>query len=647
MLSLRKGGKVSYEGVTYEILKQKDFDTVIGINTETKETTELPIAGLSMPVDVPAHAKLPLEAQNDKHREEANGKLKIIEPLLQSGRTRKQVGERAAEYGVSISTIYNWINRYEQTYSLSSLVPAYLLKGGKGKSRLKEKTESIIRQVIEGRYLTKQKLAVTAVYDEIRMLCRESGETFPSINTVRNRIREIAPSDVIKGRRGRSEFLSGYSAVKDSFDAKFPLEIVQIDHTPLDIMVVDDAMRKPIGRPYLTVATDIFSRMIYGFYLTLQAPSYFSVGQTVYLGIMPKKTYLQSMGIEGTWNIFGLPKSMTIHMDNAAEFRGYALKRFCEEYNIGVDFRPRGAPYYGGHIERLVKTINMKIHTLPGTTFSNPKEKGDYDSEGKAVFTMKELERWIAEFIVNSYHKTIHSSLGTTPEKKYETGVFGDADTPGTGLPDIMDREEAERIRISLLPFEERTVQKDGISFEGIKYFHDLLRKYIRIEGKGGVRKSFTIRYDPRDLSKIYFYEPDLKMYFPIPYRNMGFPSISLWNVREAKKRLRNAGLRDFDETAIFQSFKKLRQIEAESYEKTKSARRKLSSDNHHREKINFEIKNRLSLTPAYKKTDENPETPAAGSGNAAKTEQESSGTTRNMEYKKEIKAFEIDEYDD
>ncbi|ELP2628267.1 hypothetical protein R1U59_005542, partial [Klebsiella pneumoniae] len=36
-----------------------------------------------------------------------------------------------------------------------------------------------------------------------------------------------------------------------------PLEQVQIDHTVIDLIVVDDRDRQPIGRPYLTLAIDV------------------------------------------------------------------------------------------------------------------------------------------------------------------------------------------------------------------------------------------------------------------------------------------------------------------------------------------------------------------------------------------------------
>ena len=55
--------------------------------------------------------------------------------------------------------------------------------------------------------------------------------------------------------------------------ARHPLDLVQVDHTPMDLIVVDPIDREPIGRPWLTVAIDTYSRCIAGFHVTLEAPA--------------------------------------------------------------------------------------------------------------------------------------------------------------------------------------------------------------------------------------------------------------------------------------------------------------------------------------------------------------------------------------
>jgi putative transposase len=35
------------------------------------------------------------------------------------------------------------------------------------------------------------------------------------------------------------------------------------------------------------------------------------------------------------------------------------------------------------------------VHELPGTTFSNTNQRGEYDAEKMAALTLRELERWL------------------------------------------------------------------------------------------------------------------------------------------------------------------------------------------------------------------------------------------------------------
>lgn len=71
--------------------------------------------------------------------------------------------------------------------------------------------------------------------------------------------------------------------------------MIQIDHTPVDLMLVDNEHRKSIGRPYLTLAIDVYSRMITGYYLSLDPPSATSVAMCVARSILQKRVFYLSM----------------------------------------------------------------------------------------------------------------------------------------------------------------------------------------------------------------------------------------------------------------------------------------------------------------------------------------------------------------
>jgi putative transposase len=84
----------------------------------------------------------------------------------------------------------------------------------------------------------------------------------------------------------------------------------------------------------------------------------------------------------------------------------------------------------------------------------------------------------------------------------------------------------------------------------------------------------FIIRRDPRDISTVYFFDPELDCYFEIPYRDTSRPVLSVWELRETRARLRQQGVSKMDEDLIFQAYRKLQAIEAEAGRATRKARR-------------------------------------------------------------------------
>ncbi|MEU6586100.1 hypothetical protein [Nocardia sp. NPDC046763] len=88
-------------------------------------------------------------------------------------------------------------------------------------------------------------------------------------------------------------------------------ERVQIDHTPADVIVVDEFHRLPIGRPYVTAAIDEATRCVPGLVVTLEAPSAASVGNR--RGGAVSKSMARSPGGDGDLGVgIGPVRSATV-----------------------------------------------------------------------------------------------------------------------------------------------------------------------------------------------------------------------------------------------------------------------------------------------------------------------------------------------
>lgn len=499
---------------------------------------------------------------------EAKRREAVIRPLAEQPTCSKAQARAAARVlGLAERRIYMLIHAYRDSGGLlTALVPGKT-DGGRGKSRLSDDQDAIIREAIEAVYLNRQRAPVSRVIEEVHRRCRRAGVNSPSAGAVRCRVRALSVHEKVRQRHGGQALRRRTDPVTGAFpDSPYPLAVIQIDHTPVDLIIVDDSAREPIGRPYLTVAIDVYSRCITGFCLSLDPPSAVTVGLCLTHAVLDKGDWLAARGIDGDWPIRGKPERL--HVDNAAEFHSEALRRGCEQHGIDLDHRPVGRPHYGGIVERVIGTLMHLVHDLPGTTFSNVAERGDYPSEDRAALTLAELEHWLSVAIINYYHQKPHAGLKVPPLIRYREGVQRRSDELGQPYPQAIGNWQA--FIIDFLPVIWRTVQRHGFMIDHIAYYSDALRPWIGDPNLG----KFLIRRDPRDLSRVYVLDPQSQQYLEVPYRSLARPSITLWEHRQALKRLRAQGALHTDEAAIFRAIEEMQGIAEAAAITTRSARR-------------------------------------------------------------------------
>ena len=349
------------------------------------------------------------------------------------------------------------------------------------------------------------------------------------------------------------------------------LAVVQIDHTRANIEVVDDDERLPLGRPWITLAIDVFTRIVVGIYVTMDAPSAVSVGMCICNAILPKRAYLVELGVAGEWPVSGLPG--TIHSDNGKDFRSNAVKRACDEYKVTHDFRPVATPHWGGHIERLMKTTNSEIHNLPGTTFSNPKDRDSYDSSKHAAMTVREFEAYLVDWIVNKYNLGFHRGIDAAPLAKFKRSILGSPDKPGIGLGPI---PEEAKLRMDFLPFTRKVVRREGVVVHHVWYWDEVLKPRLEQNERDDLKQKpkDLFRFDPRDMSVIYFWDPETSTYYPIPYKDAGKPPMSRYELDRAKKQAKEDGVAHIDEQVLFETANRLRQRARDAVKTTKTVRK-------------------------------------------------------------------------
>lgn len=496
---------------------------------------------------------------------EARRRAELVRPLAEMATCpRDRVRAVAADLGLSDRQIYRMVARLRAAGGqLTALLPSGP-RGGRGKPRLPSASEAMTRDVIETMYLTPQKPTAAKVVREITGRCRKAGLRAPSGATIRRRLKALPLAE--RRRRGESvpdsQAIHGRTPAVDS-----PLDLVQLDHTKVDLILVDPAEREPIGRPWVTVAIDAHSRCIAGFHLSLDPPSATSVGLCLTHVASDKAAWLIERGIEeASWPVMGKP--LRIGVDNGAEFHSAAFERGCAQHGIGIDWRPPGRPHFGGIVERVIGTLMELVHGLPGTTFSTVAERGPYDSDKADCLTLEELERWLAIAITKLYHLRPHAGLdGDLPLHRYEEGLRRMAEA-GRAIPVPRD---PKAYLVDFLPILHRTLQRDGITVDHITYYANALKPWIEARDRSD---PLVIRRDPRDLSRIFVLDPADDTYLEVPYRSLSRPSVSLWEHRLARRRIAARHRQAVTEDSLFAAIEEMRTIEREAARLTRSARR-------------------------------------------------------------------------
>lgn len=377
---------------------------------------------------------------------------------------------------------------------------------------------------------------------------------------------ESLPADLVLKRR------EGSKAARDEFgphtcryEVEHPLDVIQIDHTLADVIVLDDIHRQPIGRPWLTLAIDLRTRMVFGFHASLRAPCECSVAYALEQGIRAKAAWLAARGITTPWPVSGVPRAL--HLDNAREFKARGFLWGCRRHGIETVPRPVKVPHVGGHIERLIGRLMGEVHLLPGTTFSDPRQRGEYDAEGRARITQSEFERWLALQIVGIYHASDHRQLLRPPVAVWNEAI--------AALPAHRRREPPvsdDPLLLDFLPFRTPTIDGQTIQLFNLVY-HDPILKHWQVR-----REKPIVRYDKRDMSQVWVFDDAADHYWPIGLRDPVPGRISFWEHQQARQALRAQGYREVDQKLVYETILECRALVAEGERRTKQARRGLQS---------------------------------------------------------------------
>jgi putative transposase len=198
-----------------------------------------------------------IDSATDADWSAAAEREELIAPLASTPRARlSEVDEVANNLGLSRAMTYRLLARYRKNPQTSSLLPDH---GGRklGSFVLDDRVERIVARFIKTVFLTPERPSIAALHRLIFLECMKSGLPPPSYKAVRTRIQSLDPKELTRRRFGAKAARDRFRPVQgEGLRPIRPLDLFQIDHTPVDVIAVDEIDRLPIGRPWLTVVNE-------------------------------------------------------------------------------------------------------------------------------------------------------------------------------------------------------------------------------------------------------------------------------------------------------------------------------------------------------------------------------------------------------
>ena len=421
---------------------------------------------------------------------------------------------------VSGSTLRAWHRRWIQANrELTALAPLHHHKGhprnGRREGMLDPVVARLIAHHVRQRWLTLERPPVSIVH---RLICIDidnlnasGGKTLrhPSEMAVHRWIKaNIGDYERVFYREGRKAADARVKAKRPAPAVGIPLRVVEVDHTRLDLVLVNSA-GKPIrkgppdadlavvGRPWLTTLVDAETRMVVGFYLDYIAPSWISVMNALRMGALEKDLSDLDVDAVSPWPVMGLPE--ILKLDNGKEFHSAALKSAAGLLKFELRYCRRGAPHLKGRVERFFGEIARDYCALfPARTFANVIEKADYKPERHARMTLEVARKLLKLWITQIYHNKPHGGLwGKTPLQRWQ-----ELSGYGVRLP-----PKAEDLDVLLGLAEEGRIHADGgIRYLGLHFQSEEVDALRHLPGQG--RAKFLFKVDPQDLTSLHVLDP-------------------------------------------------------------------------------------------------------------------------------------------
>lgn len=410
--------------------------------------------------------------------------------------------------------------------------------------KLDEDSERYLQQRIDQDYLKDTRPSVATAYRdyadslELENQARTGNGLKPltaiSERTYYNRVSALPQEDVLIARLGRESARRAVKMIKGHLPGEYPLDFVEMDHSPMNLYVIDDVALLPLGRPWLTVIKDRFSGILLGFYVSFHQTGLPSVFGAIKHSLQSHHfAYEHWPDLENPWPAHGC--GVRYVSDRGADFMSQRYRNAILSLGARYEYCERRTPWLKGSVERFFLTLEQTFfEAMPGRTFASLAVRGDYDPSRDAVVRFSTLIFLLHKWAVDYHNVLPNKRKQATPLQLWTDGI-GVAPPPYPACVDSLDIVLGQRYSGSL--------SHEGVRFKWLNYADETLAEILKIIGPGN-KVDFVVSAE--DLGAIHVRHPLNGEYLKVPCTRPEYArGLSLFQHaylrKEAGERLRAA----------------------------------------------------------------------------------------------------------
>lgn len=394
------------------------------------------------------------------------------------------------DFHISTKSLYDWMRK-----SKSGQVDKLIDRRG-GYNRGQTSIPEEYRKLFDSLYLQQTKPTIESCFKEVCLKASINGDYLPGIKAFRNYVKNMDQAKLTRAREGKKAFDDKCMPYTERDYSKLqPNEFWVSDHHLWDIFVrvPDGKGGWKLERPWGSYWMDLRTRKMISSIIRTDSPNSDIVLCSFGLGV----------------DHFGIPNGVLL--DNGKDYKardmfypeGHYINSKKEnkkvynslasnlqiEVTYAIPYNAKAKP-----IERVFNTFEEQLgKKYPSYAGSNAKKRPE-DLKDLNIMDVITLEEFIVQhnqYVYEIYNNSKHSGdamYGRSPNQAY-------AEEPFT-----IRRASKEMLYFSLMRVRgQRTIQRNGITFNGIHFYNDNCINYIG--------QKITARYDPAKPEILYIFD--------------------------------------------------------------------------------------------------------------------------------------------